>query len=119
MLHARDARTGAVRHVWGTFAMLTVGALLSASFLFARPVFAATSASPFTVGLAPESARPGEEVVISFSTNDPQVTIRSCSAQLDGEVYADCRESAGQWSVHFTVPATAAPGATQVDWELA
>lgn len=118
MLHARDADAGRVRLVWGAFTLLTFGALFSTSVLFARPVLAATWTSPLTVGLAPESARPGEEVVVSFSSKDPQVSITSCQAQLDGEVHSDCRESAGQWSVHFTVPTDASPGATQVDWGL-
>ncbi len=118
MLHVRDADAGRVRLASAALAVLTFGALLCASVLFAHPVFAATGAPPITVGLTPESARPGEEVVVSFSTPDPWVSFTSCRANLEGEGFSDCRESGGQWSVHFTVPTDASPGASQVSWEL-
>ena len=118
MLHERDAHAGGVRRVWAACALLTFGALLSASVLFAHPVFAATGAPPITVGLTPESARPGERVVVSFSTTDPWVSFTSCGARLEGEDFSDCQGSGGQWSAHLTVPTDAPPGATQVSWEL-
>jgi hypothetical protein len=122
MLQTRDTyrpRPARVAPSWGAFALLlSCAALLSTSVLFAGPALAATGTSPFTVGIAPESARPGDEVVVSFSSEDPQVSITSCQAQFDSQVYSDCRESGGKWSVRFTVPEDASPGARQVDWGL-
>jgi hypothetical protein len=133
MLQTRDIyrpRPARVAPVWRAFALvLSFAAFLSTSLLFAGPALAATGTSPFTVGIAPESARPGDEVVVSFSpqdtptsqetssSQDTQVSITNCQATFDGEVYSDCQESGRQWSVRFTVPKDASPGARRVRWE--
>lgn len=64
------------------------------------------------------SGRVGDDVVATFRPLDPKVTITTCSLLIAGVPFSDCAASGTDWSLPFTVPESASPGSTPVEWSV-
>ncbi|MCY1141082.1 hypothetical protein OWR29_24045 [Actinoplanes sp. Pm04-4] len=73
--------------------------------------------SRMQVTVQPASARPDEEVVLTFVTTRPRVLIAGCEVFFPGQIPgAFCQKSPMRWFARARVPADARPGPTLLRW---
>ena len=75
------------------------------------------SAADFYATTDPESARPGDRVVVDVSPAGPGVEISGCRVAFSGHSRTRCRPAAGGWSATVTVPSKARPGTVPLRWD--
>ncbi|MEV6344223.1 hypothetical protein [Actinoplanes sp. NPDC051851] len=70
----------------------------------------------FAVTTDPESAAPGDPVVVAIAPVNPATEISGCTVAFSGHGDVSCRRSAGTWAATLTVPRRADPGILPLRW---
>jgi len=135
-----DARPGTAVLRWGIVARNAAGADVADNGALDYAVLPAPSRSPatgtttpspqaepadvqplaaadFYATADPESARPGDRVVVDVSPTRPGVEVGGCRVAFSGHARTPCRPAAGGWSATVTVPRDARPGTLALRWD--